>query len=289
MARPRSYRVELTKDECKAICRLQKKNPSSNAKTRYAIILAADENQSRKEILTYQEIADQSGASVPTVIDTLKKYCSEGLAKAVTPVRNPNSNTARLKATGDVEAKIIAQACKSALEGYSRWTVSLLTAECAVILEEPVSRATIGRVLKRNEIRPHLSAYWCIPPEEDAEFVANMEDILDIYQQPYNPRYPLWCMDEKPYQILGECREPIPMKPGSVEKIDSEYIRNGTVSIFCFIQPHTGQIVHFVEETRTAVDWAEKIRYLVDVIAPDAEKITLVMDNLNTHKIASLL
>lgn len=79
-----------------------------------------------------------------------------------------------------------------------------------------------------------------------------------------------------------------PHEARSVEKIDSEYIRNGTVSIFCFIQPHTGRIVHFVEETRTAVDWAEKIRYLVDAIAPDAEKITLVMDNLNTHKIASL-
>lgn len=288
MARPRSYRVKLTKGERKAIRRLQKKNPSSNAKTRYAIILAADENRSRKEILTYQEIADKSGASVPTVIDTLKKYCSEGLAEAVTPVRNPNSDIARLKATGDVEAKIIAQACKSTPEGYSRWTVSLLTAECAVILEEPVSRATIGRVLKRNEIRPHLSAYWCIPPEEDAEFVANMEEILDIYQLPYDPLHPLWCMDEKPYQILDESREPIPMKPGSIEKIDSEYIRNGTVSIFCFIQPHTGQIVHFVEETRTAVDWAEKIRYLVDVIAPEAERITLVMDNLNTHKISSL-
>ena len=288
MARPRSYRIKLTKGERNTIQRLQKKNPSSNARARYAIILAADENNTHKENLTYQEIADNSGVSVPTVIDTLKKYCSEGLAKAVTPVRNPNSNTARLKATGDIEAKIIAQACKGAPEGYARWTVSLLTAECAVILEEPVSRATIGRVLKRNEIRPHLSAYWCIPPEEDAEFVANMEDILDIYQQPYDPRHPLWCMDEKPYQILGESREPIPMKPGSVEKIDSEYIRNGTVSIFCFIQPHTGRIVHFVEETRTAVDWAEKIRYLVDAIAPDAEKITLVMDNLNTHKIASL-
>ena len=78
------------------------------------------------------------------------------------------------------------------------------------------------------------------------------------------------------------------MRPGAVEKIDSEYIRNGTVSIFCFIQPHTGRILHSVEETRTAVDWAEKIRFLVDEVEPEAEKILLVMDDLNTHSIASL-
>jgi hypothetical protein len=115
-----------------------------------------------------------------------------------------------------------------------------------------------------------------------------MEDILDIYQRPYDPKFPVWCMDEKPYQILGESREPLPMRPGDTAKIDSEYVRNGTVSIFCFIQPHTGHIEHFVEETRTAVDWAEKVRYLVDELAPDAEKIILVMDNLNTHSKASL-
>ena len=155
-------------------------------------------------------------------------------------------------------------------------------------METSLSRSTVCRILQRNEIRPHLSEYWCIPPEEDAEFVANMEDILDLYQMPYDPKRPLWCMDEKPYQLLGESRDPIPMRPGDTKKIDSEYVRNGTASIFCFIQPHTGKIFHFAEETRTAVDWAEKIRYLVNEVEPDAEKIILVMDNLNTHTIASL-
>ena len=158
-----------------------------------------------------------------------------------------------------------------------------------VVLEDvSISRSTIGRTLVKNDLRPHLNEYWCIPPEEDAEFVANMEDILDVYQQPYDPKYPLWCMDEKPYQILGEAREPLPMRPGDLSKTDSEYVRNGTVSIFCFVQPHTGKILHSVEPTRTAVDWAEKIKYLVDEVEPDAEKIILVMDNLNTHNISSL-
>ena len=194
----------------------------------------------------------------------------------------------RAQATGDVEAQIIAVACGSVPEGRSRWTLSLLADEMKVILEEPISRATIGRVLQRNELRPHLSEYWCIPPKEDAEFVAHMEDILDIYQQPYDSKRPLWCMDEKPYQLLGESREPIPMRPGDISKTDSEYVRNGTASIFCFIQPHSGRIFHFTEHTRTAVDWAEKVRFLVDTVEPDADKVVLVMDNLNTHSLGSL-
>ncbi len=96
--------------------------------------------------------------------------------------------------------------------------------------------------MQRNEIRPHLNSYWCIPPKEDAEFVAHMEDILDVYQLPHDPQFPVWCMDEKPYQLLDDSREPLPMRPGDVAKIDSEYVRHGTVSVFCFMQPHTGRI-----------------------------------------------
>ena len=287
MARPRAFRLSLSSSERKNIRKLQKRATSDYARTRYNIILQADESI-WNGIPTYGQIADCAGVTVPTVIATLRDYSEQGLAYAIKPARSQASDTARLKATGDVEAKIVAKACSKAPEGRVNWTMTLLSDESAVILETPISRSTVWRILQRNEIRPHLSEYWCIPPEEDAEFVANMEDILDLYQMPYNPVQPLYCMDEKPYQLLGESREPVPMRPGDIKKIDSEYVRNGTVSIFCFIQPHTGKIFHFVEETRTAVDWAEKIRYLVDVAEPDAEKITLVMDNLNTHAIASL-
>lgn len=115
-----------------------------------------------------------------------------------------------------------------------------------------------------------------------------MEDILDVYEMPYDPSVPVVCMDEKPYQLLGEAREALPMRPGDLQKIDSEYKRNGTASIFVFIEP-LGGIRHVsVREHRTAKDWAEEIRYLTDVSYPDKEKIILVMDNLNTHAIASL-
>lgn len=115
-----------------------------------------------------------------------------------------------------------------------------------------------------------------------------MEDVLDIYEMPYDPAVPVVCMDEKPYQLLGEAREPMPMRPGDVLKTDSEYIRKGTCSIFVFNEP-LGGIRHVsVREHRTAADWAEEIKYLVDISYPDKQKIILVMDNLNTHAIASL-
>ena len=115
-----------------------------------------------------------------------------------------------------------------------------------------------------------------------------MEDVLDVYELPYDPTRPVVCMDEKPYQLLGDAREPLPMRPGDTKKIDSEYVRNGTCSIFAFIEPLGGKHHVSVREHRTATDWAEEIRYLAEEVYPDAEKIILVMDNLNTHKPASL-
>lgn len=115
-----------------------------------------------------------------------------------------------------------------------------------------------------------------------------MEDVLDIYERPYDALHPVVCMDEKPYQLLGEAREPLPMRPGSNRKVDSEYVRNGTCSIFAFTQPLKGVRHVSAREHRTATDWAEEIKTMVDEWYPDAERITLVMDNLNTHEPASL-
>lgn len=115
-----------------------------------------------------------------------------------------------------------------------------------------------------------------------------MEDVLDVYETPYDPHRPVVCMDEKPYQLLGEVRNSWAMRPGDNKKVDSEYQRNGTCSIFAFIEPLGGRHHVSVREHRTAADWAEEIKYLVDEMYPDAEKIILVMDNLNTHKAASL-
>lgn len=115
-----------------------------------------------------------------------------------------------------------------------------------------------------------------------------MEDILDIYEMPYDVNLPVVCMDEKPYQLLDDARKPLPMKPGDTAKIDSEYVRNGTCSIFVFVEPLVGYRHVSVREHRTAIDWATEVRYLLDECYPNNSKIILIMDNLNTHVIASL-
>lgn len=129
---------------------------------------------------------------------------------------------------------------------------------------------------------------WCIAKGEDAAFVAAMEDVLDLYCLPYDVEYPVVCMDEKPYQLLGEVREPIPMGPGRPRKVDAEYVRNGTCSIFVYCQPLNGWGHAHARERRTKVDWATEIRWLLEEIHPQAKKIRLVSDNLNTHVISSL-
>ena len=115
-----------------------------------------------------------------------------------------------------------------------------------------------------------------------------MEDVLDVYERPYDASRPVVCLDEKPYQLLGEVNESWSMRPGDYKKVDAEYKRNGTCSIFAMVEPLGGRHHVSVRERRTAKDWAEEIEYLVDVMYPSAEKIVLVMDNLNTHKPASL-
>jgi len=133
-----------------------------------------------------------------------------------------------------------------------------------------------------------LKTCWCIPPKQNGAFVAAMEDILAVYARPYDPKRPVVCMDEKPYQLLGCAREPLPMKPGFTEKVDNEYIRNGTCSIFIFTEPLGGWRYVQASPRRTKKDWAHKIKWLLDEQYPAAEKVVLGMDNLNTHTLSSL-
>jgi hypothetical protein len=129
---------------------------------------------------------------------------------------------------------------------------------------------------------------WVIPPEQSGEFVAHMEDILDVYQTPYDPQVPVVCMDEQPVQLIKETRQPRPAAPGQPEKVDYEYERNGTANIFLFTEPLTGTRHVHVTAHRTAVDWATEISDLLEVRYPEAAWVRLVCDHLNTHGMGSL-
>jgi hypothetical protein len=127
-----------------------------------------------------------------------------------------------------------------------------------------------------------------IPPEHSADFVANMEEVLELYQQPYDGKNPVVNMDEKPVQLIQETRQPLPAQPGKPQRYDYEYERVGTANVFLCTEPLTGWRTVDVCKHRTAIDWAHQIKHLLDDCYPEADKVHLVCDNLNTHKIASL-
>jgi hypothetical protein len=115
-----------------------------------------------------------------------------------------------------------------------------------------------------------------------------MEDVLEVYHRPFDPDRPVVCLDEASKQLIGETRTPLPPEPGRPERFDCEYVRNGTANLFLLSEPLLGWRTVFVTERRTARDFAEVVRWLVEELHPDAEMVVLVMDNLNTHKLASL-
>jgi hypothetical protein len=110
-----------------------------------------------------------------------------------------------------------------------------------------------------------------------------MEDVLEVYTQPYDPNRPQVCMDETNKQLLAEVREPIPAQPGQAQRVDYEYQREGVADLFMFFEPLVGKRFVQVTDQRTRIDWAHAMKYLADEVYPDAEKIVIVMDNLNTH------
>jgi transposase len=186
--------------------------------------------------MSVNEIANALNTSSTTVMNVKKAYCEKGTDDTITRKKR-SKPPVEAKITGEVEAKIIALSCSEPPAGFSRWTLRLLadkSVELGII--DQISYVSVSSVLK-NELKPHLRKCWCIPKNGNAAFVANMEDVLDVYQRGYDPTIPVICMDEKPYQLLGEIRDPIPAHPGSVEKFDSEYEKHGTCSIFLFTEP----------------------------------------------------
>jgi len=130
---------------------------------------------------------------------------------------------------------------------------------------------------------------WCIPPEQDAAFVCQMEQVLEVYKRPYDSKHPVVCMDEQPKQLISEVSAPLPTAPGQPARMDYEYVREGVCTVWIFVEPLGCWRDVPVTERKTAVDWARQMKRLVDHPRyAAAERITLVCDNLNTHHLASL-
>ncbi|MGF1621260.1 MAG: IS630 family transposase [Rhodomicrobiaceae bacterium] len=190
---------------------------------------------------------------------------------------------------GEAQAKLTALACSEPPPGHARWMIRLLAEH---VVERKIVPAahfnTVGRAPQKNDLKPHLTDYWVIPPKANAAFVAAMENVLDIYTQPRDPARPLVCLDETSKQLVAETRMPEPMQPGQPARHDYEYKRNGVANLFMLFAPLEGWRHVEVTERRTAIDYANIRRDLSDIHFPSAEKIVLVQDNLNTHTPASL-
>ena len=216
-----------------------------------------------------------------------QRFVEEGLQAALT--RHKPNRTYPRKLDGEQEAYVIALTCSEAEEGRDRWTLQMLADKVVALqLVESIARETIRQMLNKNELKPWLKKQWCLPPKSNADFVAHMEDVLSVYMRPFDERFPQVCVDEMSKQLIGETRIPLPMQPGQPECSDYEYERHGTCNLFVACEPLAGKRYLSVTEHRTKEDFAQFMRDLVEMHYPSAEKIIVVLDNLNTHTPAAL-
>lgn len=272
--------VELTDDERKQLMQMLRGGEHSARKLRRArTLLLADGGKQTAEICEALSTNDS------TVYRTKRRFVEGGLEHALRENRRPG---AARKLDGSEEALLVATACSEPPKGHAKWTLQLLADKLVVLTDhDQISAKTIGRRLKENELKPWQKRMWCIP-KVDAHFVARMEDILELYAVEPDPRRPVVCFDETPTQLIGEVRAPISAKPGTPQRVDYEYRRNGTANLFVFLDAHQPWRHVKVTERRTNTDFAQCMRELVDVHYPEAELVRVVLDNLSTHTAAAL-
>jgi transposase len=274
------YRVELSQDERDELKTLISggKHPVRKLK-RAQILLAADAGA------TDEDVAISVGVGGSTIYRTKRRFVLGNLEAALSEEQRPGASR---KLSGKEEALLVATACSGPPAGRARWTLELLAEELVRLTEHPsISRETVRRRLAENQLKPWRQEMWCIP-QIDGEYVARMEDVLDLYAESPDPKRPVVCFDESPTQLIGEVREPIPAKPGQRRRYDYEYKRNGTVNLFVFLDAHRPWRKVKVTDSRTAVDFAACMRDLTDVHYPKAEQIRVVLDNLSTHSAGAL-
>ena len=196
---------------------------------RAQILLAADAGNAD------EEIARAVSVGCSTVYRTKRRFVEGNLERALSADPRPG---AERKLTSKEEALLVATACSSPPAGRARWTLELLAGEFVKLTEhDGLSRETVRRRLAENDLKPWRKDMWCIP-KVDAEYVARMEDVLDLYADAPDPKRPVVCFDESPTQLIGEVRQPIPARPGKPERFDCEYKRNGTANLFVFLDAH---------------------------------------------------
>ncbi|MBU4398465.1 MAG: IS630 family transposase [Planctomycetes bacterium] len=287
MGKEAKYIVRLTMEERGTLESLVAEGrAAANKLLRARMLLKANVGQSGPG-WTDEKIAEAFEVGPSTVHRLRQRLVEDGFE--ATLVRKPKVRHRAPKLDGEKEARLVALACSGPPEGRARWTLQLLADKLVELdVVDSITAETVRGAAKKNEIKPWRRRQWVIPPEQNADFVCAMEDVLEVYHRPYDPQRPVVCFDEASKQLIKETRVPIAAAPGRPETTDYEYERNGTANLFMMFEPLVGQRHVKVTERRTALDYAHVIRELVDVHYATVEKVVLVQDNLNTHKPASL-
>ncbi len=274
------YRVDLDEAERMQLTSMLSGGKHAARKLKRAqILLAADAGVSD------EAIARSVSVGSSTVYRTRRRFVEGNLDLALSEEARPG---AARKLSGKETALLIATACSSPPAGRKRWTLELL-ADTMVRLTDhaELSRETVRRRLAEDDLKPWRREMWCIP-RIDGEYVARMEDVLDLYGEDADPKRPVVCFDESPTQLIGEVRQPIAAAPGQPERYDHEYHRRGTANLFVFLDAHRPWRHVKVTGQRTAKDFARCMRDLADTHYPEAESIRVVLDNLSTHTAGAL-
>lgn len=275
------YIVDLTAEEREELQVLVKGgSPRARKVLRALILLMADGRRH-----TDASIVDALPTSTSTVYRVKKRFVEEGLDLALNE-RARRGGARKLDAKQ--EAFLVARACSEPPKGRSKWTLQLLADELVASTGvKSVSAETIRRRLKEKQLKPWQKKMWCIS-KLDADFVAKMEHILDLYAEPHDPSRPVVCVDEAFKQLVAETREPLSAEPGKPERYDYEYRRAGTSNIYLMLDRHRGWRHAKPTQTKGNTDFAHLMRELVDVHYPDADVVRVVLDNLNTHRPGAL-
>jgi transposase len=274
------YRVELNEAErAELTAMLSGGKHAARRIKRAQILLAADAG------IDDGTIASSVSVGGSTVYRTKRRFVEGNLELAL-------SEEARIgaprKLSGKETALLVATACSKPPEGRKRWTLKLLAGAVVELTDhDTLSHETVRRRMAEDDLKPWLQKMWCIA-EVNGNYVARMEDVLDLYAEAPDPKNPVVCFDESPTQLIGEVREPIPAAPGQPERYDCEYKRNGTANLFVFLDAHKPWRHVKVTDQRTARDFAACMRDLADIHYPDADRIRVVLDNLSTHTAGAL-
>lgn len=276
-----TYRVELTCDECLHLEKLISKGKYNSRVIKRANILRLANNQA----YNHEAIAELTGCGTATVFRVKKQFVEEGLEAALNEGKRPGRSKVL---SAKEEATLVSIACTEPPKGRSRWTLTLLSENLIALTDlETVSLETIRNRLKSNELKPWKRKMWCIG-EMNADYIAQMEDILTLYAEPANALYPVVNFDEAGKQLVEHIKAPKNISPGQCNKVDYEYKRSGVANIFMLVDRHRGWRKAKATSHKRAVDFAHCMKELVDEDFTEASKIRVVMDNFGTHKPSAL-